>query len=332
MTRLTEDLSQPISVLLRKGTQQAHEAAEHSQGAGWLTRGELDREEYIRFLFMLWNVYSYVRLVIISPFDVLRGTLLTLLPRAMEQGLDEAQSNAILQPTYRPAVLSRTESLSSDIAFLLGTAEWQYHPVYQQYLRSIPQPVTKYTERLRSLSSSPETSGLLLAHAYVRYLGDLSGGQFIRRRIAKVYELPDSGDGIRFYLFSNGNGEDAGPSEIRELKEWYRDGMNAGVGDNEELKEALVDEAVLAFKLNQDLFTVLRGPSNSTNQEQTIPTIPYAEPPTPNTLVPSELVTGSTLRSRKKRINVLFGRPYEVVVLGAVFLMGLFFVTNNWMQ
>lgn len=52
------DLSSPISTILRDGTSQAHEAAEHSPGAGWLTRGELDRDEYIRFLMMLWHVYE----------------------------------------------------------------------------------------------------------------------------------------------------------------------------------------------------------------------------------------------------------------------------------
>ena len=52
------DVSQPITTLLRNGTAEAHERAEHSEGAGWLTRGELDREEYIRFLMMLFHVYE----------------------------------------------------------------------------------------------------------------------------------------------------------------------------------------------------------------------------------------------------------------------------------
>ena len=51
------DLSEPIASLLRAGTAEAHEKAEHSQGAAWLTRGELDRDEYVRFLMMLYHVY-----------------------------------------------------------------------------------------------------------------------------------------------------------------------------------------------------------------------------------------------------------------------------------
>lgn len=52
------DLTQPIAVILREGTHAAHERAEHSKGAQYLTRGELEREEYVRFLMMLWHVYE----------------------------------------------------------------------------------------------------------------------------------------------------------------------------------------------------------------------------------------------------------------------------------
>jgi heme oxygenase len=54
------DLTLDVATLLRQGTAVAHEAAEHSEGAAWLTRGELDREEYVRFLIILWHVYTYV--------------------------------------------------------------------------------------------------------------------------------------------------------------------------------------------------------------------------------------------------------------------------------
>lgn len=52
------DLSQPLATLLKTGTAGAHEKTENSQGAGWLTRGELDKDEYARFLMMLWHVYE----------------------------------------------------------------------------------------------------------------------------------------------------------------------------------------------------------------------------------------------------------------------------------
>ena len=52
------DLSQPVANILREGTHQAHERAEHSKGAQWLARGELDESEYIRFQIMLYHVYE----------------------------------------------------------------------------------------------------------------------------------------------------------------------------------------------------------------------------------------------------------------------------------
>ena len=73
----------------------------------------------------------------------------------------------------------------------------------------------------------------------MRYLGDLSGGQFIRRRIAKAYGLEDS-SGLSFYEFrplaGAGSAAVAGAGEMKRIKEWYREGMNAGVGDNQDLK------------------------------------------------------------------------------------------------
>lgn len=149
----------------------------------------------------------------------------------LEAGLDKHQNEPILKPTHKPDVLSRTAPLSSDIAFLLGTSEWQTHDIYQELSRSPPSQLSTFMNRLYSLSSSSNTSYLFLAHAYVRYLGDLSGGQMIRRQLVKAYNLPQTGDGVRFYTFSNGEKE-LNPTEIKELKEWYREGMNLGVGDD----------------------------------------------------------------------------------------------------
>jgi Heme oxygenase len=50
--------SKPLAALLREGTSEAHETVENSAGAGWLLRGELDKDEYARFLMMLWHIYE----------------------------------------------------------------------------------------------------------------------------------------------------------------------------------------------------------------------------------------------------------------------------------
>lgn len=52
------DFSLPMASLLRAGTSKAHESAEHSQGGVRLAKGELDKQEYVYFLMMLWHVYA----------------------------------------------------------------------------------------------------------------------------------------------------------------------------------------------------------------------------------------------------------------------------------
>lgn len=71
-----------------------------------------------------------------------------------------------------------------------------------------------------------------------RYLGDLSGGQVIRRRIIKAYGLElNDGMGSQFYSFKNPASDTPdSASDHKALKEWYRNGMNAGAGDDQALK------------------------------------------------------------------------------------------------
>lgn len=53
------DLTQPASLILRAGTIKIHDEISKSKTATYLTKGELDREEYIRYLMMLWHIYQY---------------------------------------------------------------------------------------------------------------------------------------------------------------------------------------------------------------------------------------------------------------------------------
>jgi hypothetical protein len=52
------DFDLPISTLLREGTKRAHVQAENSAGAEALVKGELELEEYIKWLAVLWRVYE----------------------------------------------------------------------------------------------------------------------------------------------------------------------------------------------------------------------------------------------------------------------------------
>ncbi|KAF8607036.1 hypothetical protein BDV93DRAFT_468765 [Ceratobasidium sp. AG-I] len=241
----TVDYSKPIALLLKTSTLRAHELVEQSSGAVKLLRGELSREEYIYFTMVLWKVYS-----------------------VLEAGLDKFSSNPVLAPTYRPALLHRATRLSSDIAYLTNTSEqtWQSTPLYLSLISTPPPGLRAYTAHLESLISSPSEAdhAKLLSHAYVRYMGDLSGGQSIRARMVKAYGLPTQGAGASFFDFGSVDGSvgldaDGGErratmGELGKVKDWYRQGMNEGVGDDEEMKAILIQEANIAFDLNGQLF------------------------------------------------------------------------------
>ncbi|KAI0826854.1 hypothetical protein BC628DRAFT_1372184 [Trametes gibbosa] len=264
------DLSLPIADILRKGTAEAHERAEHSQGAKWLARGELDKEEYVRFLMMVYHVYD-----------------------AFERALEQHATHPVLSPTHNPGLFARTASISADISYLLGVPEasWKTHPLHVALLTTASPPaLTQYVARIEELAAGPD-SARLLAHAYVRYLGDLSGGQFIRRRIVKAYGLED-GAGVSFYDFRPLGGASASSTsgtmgDLKKIKEWYREGMNAGVGDDAELKAAILDEAQLAFDYNTALFDALNPPSTTSSSssdveiESSLHSPVVSSPPTP---------------------------------------------------
>jgi len=80
----------------------------------------------------------------------------------------------------------------------------------------------------------------LLAHAYVRYLGDLNGGQVLARLLAKNLGLDAAM--LSFYDFP-------GIGEIGAFRARYREWIDAA-GDDVEDADAVIAEAREAFVLN----------------------------------------------------------------------------------
>jgi heme oxygenase len=107
---------------------------------------------------------------------------------------------------------------------------------------------TAYAERIREVGTA--SSGGLLAHHYVRYLGDLSGGQILGRIVARVYELPD-GLGTSAYHFA----EIESP---KRFKDAYRAAVDALPWSDAE-RARVVDEAVVAFQCNRAIFEALEA-------------------------------------------------------------------------
>nr|ODN90454.1 hypothetical protein L203_01563 [Cryptococcus depauperatus CBS 7841] len=236
------DLREPVSKLLRLGTQHAHVKAENTAGAASLVQGDLELKEYIKWLSVLWRIYD-----------------------ALELGLQEYSCHPVLAPTYDPTRLARAPALADDIAYLLTLLPASATNFLFPIFNAPPPPLNRYLRHIRSLASSSITAPGLLAHAYVQYLGDLSGGQVIGARVRESYDLGESNRGTKFYEFDLQQGVDTADHEsivnlrkrLIEFKDWYRRGMDEGVGEDQKLKADMVEEANLAFAFNTDLFSII---------------------------------------------------------------------------
>ena len=201
-----------LSSSLREGTREEHESAESSGFVSRLMAGDLTTDAYVALATQQYFVYSALEAV---ADDV----------RALPQGgtlvFDE---------------LTRTPSIVRDLEHLVGPA-WQD--------TAAPLPATlRYVDALRATATSLPRYA---AHAYTRYLGDLSGGQIIKRMLERHYGLGP--EGITFYTFDE-------IPKTKPFKDVYRERLDALVLDEDELAVAVV-EAKAAFRLNQDLFAEL---------------------------------------------------------------------------
>jgi heme oxygenase len=172
---------------------------------------------------------------------------------ALEKALESHATHPALEPTYNPTLLERAPSLAADISHLLDVDEssWKYHPIHINLMAAYPSPLSDYVQRIEELSNSSDPSALL-AHSYVRYLGDLSGGQTIRHTLAKAYNLDEAaGFGLSFYKFKElRSSKVASQGEMKRIKDWFREGMNVAGERNFQLKG-------MSSELKIDIYTEL---------------------------------------------------------------------------
>ncbi|MFD6949145.1 heme oxygenase [Nocardiopsis sp. TSRI0078] len=137
---------------------------------------------------------------------------------------------------HRPE-LERVPALVRDLEHLLG-ADWRE--------RISPTPATRtYVARIEQMADRPEG---FVAHHYTRYMGDVSGGQFIRRAAAKAYGLTD-GAGVAFYVFD-------GLGSLPRFRAGYRERLDS-LDLDETTAARLVAETRLAYQLNTEVFADL---------------------------------------------------------------------------
>ena len=200
-----------LSERLRADTRGLHIQAERSPFMQALLRGRLQRAAYAELLHELLAIYQ-----------------------ALEPALRRHAAHPALAP-FDLAPLARASALQEDLDWLAPRRPGAHQqPTSERYVR-----------RLHELDAHlPET---LLAHAYVRYMGDLSGGQMLRGIVARgLGDLP-AGRGLAFYDFGDA-------AVTAALKAGFRSALDqAPIAD----LDGLVAEAKLAFVWHRELFDEL---------------------------------------------------------------------------
>lgn len=199
---------------LKRETGALHRQVERSALMQTLLRGQLDRTGYGALLRNLHAIYA-----------------------ALEPALARHAHHALLAP-LQFAALPREPALRRDLDALYG--ESGCGPV------SLQAATARYSKRLCVLDAAHPH--LLVAHSYVRYLGDLSGGQMLARIVRRSLDLP-VGTGTAFYDFGN-------VAATTQLTQAYRAGLD-GLSPDAATHRAIVDEALLAFELHLQLFDQL---------------------------------------------------------------------------
>jgi len=150
---------------------------------------------------------------------------------------------AVLEPANDAALvdpaLHRADALAQDLAHLHG-------PRWREQL-ALAAATQAYVERLQALVQG--RSRALAAHAYVRYLGDLHGGQVLSRLLRERFALGP--EGTRFYEFGDAE-------RVLAWRHTIREALGAARLDQRRCDE-VVAEALWAFDAHCTIFEQLGG-------------------------------------------------------------------------
>ena len=206
---------------LRLETRALHAATERTGAMAALLNGRLPRAGYVAMLRNLHAIYA-----------------------ALESAL-QVHASAVAVAALQTGSLSRAALLADDLATLHG-------PHWADAL-PLTEAAIHYVTRLQALqtAAAPAAAPPLVAHAYVRYLGDLHGGQVLQRLVGRHYGLSDEADapGTRFYDFGT-------TPQVLALRQQLRAALGGLPFDGSE-QDAVVAEACWAFEQHRRLFTEL---------------------------------------------------------------------------
>nr|QCI08385.1 Heme oxygenase [Ptilothamnion sphaericum] len=209
-------MSTNLAQQLREGTTKSHSMAENVSFVKSFLGGVVDKKSYRQLLANLFFVYT-----------------------AMEEEIEKNKSHIAVQAIYFPE-LYRKESLMQDL-------EYYYGKDWLQYIE--PSSATQvYVDRIYSIGKNqPE---LLISHAYTRYIGDLSGGQILKKIAQNAMQLSEN-IGTSFYDFKDIKDE-------KLFKQIYRNSLNNIPLESNQINQ-IIAEANTAFNLNMKIFQELNS-------------------------------------------------------------------------
>lgn len=203
-----------FSERLREATADVHDAAERSAFMGRVVDGEITVPEYARLLRQYHAIYQ-----------------------PLEEAAIVMRADPVASQFATPG-LDRLAWIEADLDVLAG-------PDWAGDLPVAP-ATERYADRIREVCF--DWPGGFVAHHYVRYLGDLSGGQILRRILRRTFGIDDD-RGLSFYVFDQiDNGV--------QLKKRYREALDGAPWDDDE-QDRIAAEAVGAFNLNIGMFAAL---------------------------------------------------------------------------
>jgi len=200
------DANLSFTQIMRERTHDLHTRAERSGIVNDILRGKASRYGYALLLRNLLPAY-----------------------RRLEAGLDaHRQSPAVSAAARRE--LYRAPALASDLTEIAGR-DWE---------SALPH-LAAGEQYERCIAAAAKGDGTrLIAHAYTRYLGDLNGGQVMKRLLARSPGLRPQE--LSFYDFPQ-------IEETEVFKTHYRCGLDDSAALIADI-DAVVGEAMTAFELN----------------------------------------------------------------------------------
>nr|YP_010726666.1 heme oxygenase [Hypnea edeniana]WCH54749.1 heme oxygenase [Hypnea edeniana]WDY85141.1 heme oxygenase [Hypnea edeniana] len=209
-------MSTNLAQQLRTGTTKSHSMAENVSFVKSFLGGVVDKKSYRKLVANLYFIYM-----------------------AIEEEMEKNKDHYAVSSIYFPQ-LYRQSSLCKDLSYYYGS-NWK--KLIQ------PSKATKnYVNRIHEIGEAqPE---LLIAHAYTRYMGDLSGGQILKK-IAKSAMGLSSCNGTKFYDFDDIEDESL-------FKKQYRNALDNVPVNNNQVSQ-IITEANIAFNLNMEVFQELNS-------------------------------------------------------------------------